>query len=80
LISVYATLAQLVEHLIRNEKVSGSIPLGGSTVLRQNLWFFLNPPAKCTILSGCSFSFQLILLSEMNSDKGGFIIAAAEER
>ena len=26
----YATLAQLVEHLIRNEKVAGSIPAGGS--------------------------------------------------
>jgi hypothetical protein len=26
-----ATLAQLVEHLIRNEKVAGSIPAGGST-------------------------------------------------
>lgn len=27
----YATLAQLVEHLTRNEKVAGSIPAGGST-------------------------------------------------
>ena len=25
-----ATLAQLVEHLIRNERVAGSIPAGGS--------------------------------------------------
>ena len=26
----FATLAQLVEHLIRNEEVAGSIPAGGS--------------------------------------------------
>jgi hypothetical protein len=26
-----ATLAQLVEHLIRNERVAGSIPAGGSS-------------------------------------------------
>ena len=30
-INIYATLAQLVEHLIRNEEVAGSIPVGGST-------------------------------------------------
>lgn len=30
IISSVATLAQLVEHLIRNEKVAGSIPAGGS--------------------------------------------------
>ena len=28
----HATLAQLVEHLIRNEEVAGSIPAGGSTL------------------------------------------------
>lgn len=30
----YATLAQLVEHLTRNEKVAGSIPAGGSTLIQ----------------------------------------------
>lgn len=29
-VPIHATLAQLVEHLIRNEKVAGSIPAGGS--------------------------------------------------
>jgi hypothetical protein len=29
-ISVWATLAQLVERLIRNQQVAGSIPAGGS--------------------------------------------------
>jgi hypothetical protein len=31
-LNLYATLAQLVEQLPRKEQVSGSIPLGGSTV------------------------------------------------
>ena len=29
-----ATLAQLVERLIRNQQVAGSIPAGGSSLLR----------------------------------------------
>ena len=31
--SIIATVAQLVEQLIRNERVGGSSPLGGSTPL-----------------------------------------------
>lgn len=33
----YATLAQLVEHLIRNEEVAGSIPAGGSIFSLQRI-------------------------------------------
>lgn len=35
----YATLAQLVEHLIRNEEVAGSIPAGGSSLLTCPIWW-----------------------------------------
>ena len=40
---MYAALAQSVERLTRNEKVNGSIPLGGSTpnspcVMGSRLW------------------------------------------
>jgi hypothetical protein len=34
-----ATLAQLVEHLIRNERVASSILAGGSTSLKSSLLF-----------------------------------------
>tara|TARA_R110000868_G_scaffold164550_2_gene397251 strand:+ start:4306 stop:4458 length:153 start_codon:yes stop_codon:yes gene_type:complete len=30
--NLYATIAQLAEHLICNQKVRGSIPLGGSNL------------------------------------------------
>jgi hypothetical protein len=33
---VYASLAQLVEQLIRNEQVVGSSPIGGSKVMNEN--------------------------------------------
>jgi hypothetical protein len=36
-----ATLAQLVERLIRNQQVAGSIPAGGSNILKN--FFFSSP-------------------------------------
>ena len=52
-----ATLAQLVEHLIRNEKVAGSIPAGGSRfcarlrLTAQNHTAGL--PAEAASVGGC---------------------------
>ena len=49
LVPGYATLAQLVEHLIRNEEVAGSIPAGGSiqyvsTIFGRNILDTTAPP------------------------------------
>jgi hypothetical protein len=56
--SARAALAQSAEHLTRNEKVKGSIPLGGSTSITRPLpWipqvsgFFLPRPGRTRLLA-----------------------------
>ena len=49
-----ATLAQLVERLIRNQQVAGSIPAGGS-----NLKSMIYGPALCGLSSFCQLQVPL---------------------
>jgi hypothetical protein len=42
-----ATLAQLVERLIRNQQVAGSIPAGGSTFFNNSLLSVVSSVSIC---------------------------------
>ena len=59
----YATVAQLVEHFIRNEGVGGSNPLGGSKKGNFFRLFFnklLLPAIPLQILKDCSTEYSVL--------------------
>jgi len=58
----------LVEHLIRNEKVAGSIPAGGSNSIRKNLRFFSSRHVLDEPKLGLLFFQSVMNKPEMNSD------------
>jgi hypothetical protein len=64
--AIRATLAQLVERLIRNQQVAGSIPAGGS-----RLKSITSKPARCGLLSFCQqFCQHELLVANRNRDPG----------